>query len=57
MKHCPHSNTAVKQGKAIYAGISNYKPEQTTEAAKILRQSRHALPDSSAAIFDVRPLG
>jgi L-glyceraldehyde 3-phosphate reductase len=31
-------NTAVKQGKAIYAGISNYRPEQTTEAAKILRQ-------------------
>ncbi|MFH1371398.1 MAG: L-glyceraldehyde 3-phosphate reductase [Planctomycetota bacterium] len=31
-------DTAVKQGKAIYAGISNYKPEQTTEAAKILRR-------------------
>jgi len=31
-------DTAVKQGKAIYAGISNYKPEQTVEAAKILRQ-------------------
>jgi L-glyceraldehyde 3-phosphate reductase len=31
-------DTAVKQGKAIYAGISNYKPEQTTEAARILRQ-------------------
>jgi L-glyceraldehyde 3-phosphate reductase len=31
-------DTAVKQGKAIYAGISNYKPEQTAEAAKILRQ-------------------
>jgi len=30
-------DTAVKQGKAIYAGISNYKPEQTVEAAKILR--------------------
>jgi L-glyceraldehyde 3-phosphate reductase len=30
-------DTAVKQGKAIYAGISNYKPEQTKEAAKILR--------------------
>jgi L-glyceraldehyde 3-phosphate reductase len=31
-------DTAVKQGKAIYAGISNYQPEQTKEAAKILRQ-------------------
>lgn len=31
-------DTAVRQGKAIYAGISNYKPEQTTEAAEILRR-------------------
>ncbi len=30
-------DTAVRQGKAIYAGISNYKPERTAEAAKILR--------------------
>jgi len=30
-------DTAVRQGKAIYAGISNYKPEQTAQAAKILR--------------------
>ncbi len=30
-------DTAVRQGKAIYAGISNYKPDQTTEAVKILR--------------------
>lgn len=29
--------TAVKQGKTIYTGISNYKPEQTKEAAIILR--------------------
>jgi len=31
--------SAVKQGKAIYAGISNYKPEQTARAADILRKS------------------
>jgi L-glyceraldehyde 3-phosphate reductase len=31
-------DTAVKQGKAIYAGISNYRPQQTSDAAKILRQ-------------------
>lgn len=31
-------DTAVKQGKAVYAGISNYRPEQTAEAAKILRR-------------------
>ena len=30
-------DTAVKQGKAIYAGISNYRPQQTEDAAKILR--------------------
>jgi L-glyceraldehyde 3-phosphate reductase len=31
-------DSAVKQGKAIYAGISNYRPQQTEEAAKILRR-------------------
>jgi len=31
--------TAVKQGKAIYTGISNYKPEQTAQAAAILRKA------------------
>ncbi|MBU1517895.1 MAG: L-glyceraldehyde 3-phosphate reductase [Planctomycetes bacterium] len=31
-------DTAVKQGKAIYTGISNYGPAQTAEAAKILRR-------------------
>ncbi|HER09084.1 MAG TPA: L-glyceraldehyde 3-phosphate reductase [Bacteroides sp.] len=31
-------HTAVWQGKAIYAGISNYDPEQTAEAVEILEQ-------------------
>jgi L-glyceraldehyde 3-phosphate reductase len=30
--------SAVHQGKALYVGISNYKPEQTRQAAKILRE-------------------
>jgi L-glyceraldehyde 3-phosphate reductase len=30
-------DAAVRQGKALYVGISNYKPEQTRDAAKILR--------------------
>ncbi|MDP9260110.1 MAG: L-glyceraldehyde 3-phosphate reductase [Actinomycetota bacterium] len=30
-------DTAVRQGKALYAGISSYSPERTTEAAHILR--------------------
>ena len=28
---------AVRQGKALYVGVSNYSPEQTRQAAKILR--------------------
>ncbi len=30
---------AVKQGKALYAGISNYNPEMTKRASEILRKS------------------
>jgi L-glyceraldehyde 3-phosphate reductase len=44
----------VKSGKALYAGISNYSPEQTTEALQILKklgtpclihQSRYSMLD------------
>ncbi|MDH2429442.1 L-glyceraldehyde 3-phosphate reductase [Sphaerisporangium sp. TRM90804] len=31
-------DTAVRSGRALYAGISNYTPEQTVEAARILRE-------------------
>ncbi|WP_214413358.1 L-glyceraldehyde 3-phosphate reductase [Sphaerisporangium fuscum] len=31
-------DTAVRSGRALYAGISNYTPEQTKEAARILRE-------------------
>ena len=30
---------AVRQGKAIYAGVSNYSPEQTREMAALLREA------------------
>jgi L-glyceraldehyde 3-phosphate reductase len=30
-------DTAVRQGKALYAGISSYSPERTRDAAQILR--------------------
>jgi L-glyceraldehyde 3-phosphate reductase len=30
-------DTAVRQGKALYAGISSYSPDQTAQAAAILR--------------------
>jgi L-glyceraldehyde 3-phosphate reductase len=29
---------AVRSGKALYAGVSNYNPQQTAEAARILRE-------------------
>ncbi|MEU8590128.1 aldo/keto reductase [Streptomyces sp. NPDC048664] len=29
-------HTAVQQGKALYVGLSNYSPEQTREAARVL---------------------
>ncbi len=31
-------DTAVRQGKALYAGISSYNPEMTKRAAEILRE-------------------
>ncbi|MFE3906068.1 aldo/keto reductase [Streptomyces sp. NPDC059153] len=31
-------DSAVRQGKALYVGISNYSPEQTREAARILKE-------------------
>jgi L-glyceraldehyde 3-phosphate reductase len=31
-------DSAVRQGKALYAGISNYSPEQTVQAARVLRE-------------------
>ncbi|WEH38704.1 aldo/keto reductase [Streptomyces sp. AM 2-1-1] len=31
-------DTAVRSGRALYAGISNYSPEQTREAAAILKE-------------------
>ncbi|MDX6597150.1 MAG: L-glyceraldehyde 3-phosphate reductase, partial [Gaiellales bacterium] len=30
-------DTAVRQGKALYAGVSSYSPERTAQAAEILR--------------------
>ena len=30
--------SAVRQGKALYAGISSYSPAKTAEAAAILRR-------------------
>jgi L-glyceraldehyde 3-phosphate reductase len=32
-------DTAVRQGKALYVGISSYSPQRTEEAIAILRGS------------------
>ncbi|WP_282099365.1 aldo/keto reductase [Deefgea sp. CFH1-16] len=38
----------VRQGKALYVGISSYSPAQTLEAASILKSAGYTLPNSSA---------
>ena len=37
---------AVRSGRSLYAGISNYSPDQTRQAADILHRFRHAMSDS-----------
>ena len=49
-------DTAVRQGKALYVGISSYSPEKTREAAAILRRARHAAADPPAVVLDAQPL-
>jgi len=47
-------DTAVKSGKALYAGLSNYTGEQMTEAAKILRELKcpFVINQNRYSIFD-----
>jgi L-glyceraldehyde 3-phosphate reductase len=49
--------SAVEQGKALYAGISNYAPERAHEAAELLRRSGVPLlvHQPRYSIFDRRP--
>ena len=49
-------DTAVRQGKALYAGISSYSAEKTGEAAAILREPGHAAADPPALLLDAQPL-
>ena len=37
---CEALASIVRQGKALYVGLSNYKPDETSRAAKLLRESR-----------------
>lgn len=63
--HCPDPDTpmeetmaaldqAVRQGKALYIGISSYNPEQTVRASKILRelQNRCLIHQPSYSMLD-----
>ena len=44
---------AVRSGKALYAGISNYSASQAAAADQNTARTGHALPDPSAQVFDV----
>ena len=48
--------TAVRQGKALYAGISSYSPSGPREAAAILPRARHAAADPPAVVLDAQPV-
>ncbi len=43
----------VRSGKALYAGISNYKRKEAKKAIDILKKTGNSLSDSSAQIFHV----
>jgi L-glyceraldehyde 3-phosphate reductase len=48
---------AVRAGKALYAGVSSYTPEQTRQAARILREWRvpFVLHQPKYSMFERRP--
>ncbi len=37
---CEALSSIVQQGKALYVGLSNYKPDETSRAARLLRENR-----------------
>ena len=47
----------VRQGKALYVGISNYQAEEAQAAIRILRENKNPLSASPAAVQYVRALG
>ena len=47
---------AVRQGKALYVGISSYNARRTKEARADPQAARHALPHPSAELFDDQSL-
>ena len=49
-------DTAVRQGKALYVGISSYDAEQTARGGRDPARPRHAAADPPAELLDARPL-
>ena len=49
-------DTAVRQGKALYAGISSYSAETTRDGGGDPGRARHAAPDPPALVLAAQPL-
>ena len=49
-------DTAVRSGRALYAGISSYSAERTAEAVDDRPRARHADPDPPAVVLAAEPL-
>ena len=49
-------DSAVRQGKALYVGISSYSAEKTTRGSRDPARPRHAAPDPPAVVLDAEPL-
>ena len=49
-------DSAVRQGKALYVGISSYSDERTREAIAILRELGTPLLDPPAVVFDAQSM-
>ena len=49
-------DTAVRQGKALYVGISSYSAEKTARGGGDPARPRHAAPDPPAVVLDAQPL-
>ena len=49
-------DAAVRQGKALYVGVSSYSDRRTSEAVTILRGALNAAPYQSSFVFDAQSL-
>ena len=49
-------DAAVRQGKALYVGISSYSAERTARGGRDPARAGHAAPDPPAVVLDAEPL-